>query len=229
MEIAPGVYSLTDNKGFEVHAFLIVEPSGLTLIDTLFNYNPVVIASQIFAIGRTLSDLNAIILTHAHRSHLGGLAALKRLSGATVYAHEWEADIISGERHAQCVSWTPQDPLVTYHYQIGNNLNLSVHPPCRVDSYLRGGEQLGSLEIIHTPGHSPGHLAFYHRGYRILFTGDAVVTSPKFMGGWPAFTLNRRQHLNSLKRLAEFESNILAVGHGEPVLDRGQERLKSLL
>lgn len=45
-------------------------------------------------------SLKHILLTHAHRSHLGRLAELKRMSGATVYAHEWEADIIAGERKA---------------------------------------------------------------------------------------------------------------------------------
>ena len=45
-------------------------------------------------------SLKHILLTHAHRSHLGGLSELKRMSGATVYAHEWEADIIAGERKA---------------------------------------------------------------------------------------------------------------------------------
>lgn len=232
MEISPGIYSLTQDKGFDVHAFLIDDSDdagGLTLIDTLFDYNPVIIATQIRALGRPLSDLTTIILTHAHRSHLGGLAALKRLTGATVYAHEWEADIIAGERRAQSVSWLPQDPLVTWHYQIGNNLGLSSHPPCKVDRYLRGGEQLGSLEIIHTPGHSPGHLAFYHRGHRVLFTGDAVVTSPKFMGGWPAFTLNARQQAESLRRLATYDAITLAVGHGEPIRTGGQRCLESLL
>lgn len=229
MEIAPGIYSLTQDKGFEVHAFLIDEDDSLTLIDTLFDYDPVIIATRIRKLGRPLSDLKAIILTHAHRSHLGGLAALKRLTGATVYAHEWEADIIAGERRAQCVSWLPQDPLVTYHFQLGNNLGLSSHPPCKVDRYLRDGEEIGSLEVIHTPGHSPGHLAFYHRRHRVLITGDAVVTSPKFMAGWPAFTLNARQHAQSLKRLAEYDAACLAVGHGEPILTDGQRRLRSLL
>ncbi|NJN81848.1 MAG: MBL fold metallo-hydrolase [Caldilineaceae bacterium] len=116
MEIAPGVYSLGVNKGFEVHAFLIEEDDGFTLIDTLFDADGSLIANQIRALGKSLGDLKRIILTHAHRSHLGGLATLKRLSAATVYAHEWEADIIAGERKAQAVSWLPQDPLVTYHF-----------------------------------------------------------------------------------------------------------------
>ena len=48
---------------------------------------------------------------HGHRSHLGGLAALARASGATVHAHEWEADIVGGERHAQPVTILPRQKL----------------------------------------------------------------------------------------------------------------------
>ena len=229
MEIAPGVYSLSQSKGFDVHAFLLDDGDGLTLIDTLFDADARVILDQISALGQTVTDLKRIGLTHGHRSHLGGLAELKRQSGAPVYSHEWEADIIAGERKAQCVSWRPQDPLVTYHFQVGNNLNLSKHPPCEVDHFLRGGEQFGPVEVLHTPGHSPGHLAFYWPERRVLFTGDAVVTSPKFIAGWPGFTLNARQQAESLRRLAEYEADILAVGHGEPVMADGTARLRGLL
>ncbi|NJN81847.1 MAG: MBL fold metallo-hydrolase [Caldilineaceae bacterium] len=112
---------------------------------------------------------------------------------------------------------------------MGNNLSLTSHLPCRVDKFLHGGERLGSLEVIHAPGHSPGHLAFYLPESRVLFTGDAVVTSPKFMGGWPGFALNARQQAETLRKLADYDAKILAVGHGEPILRNGQERLRTLL
>src|SRR5262245_22912221 len=129
MQLAPGVYSLGVNKGFDSHAFLIDDGSELTLIDTLFDADARVILDQISAIGRKVTDLKHVVLTHAHRSHLGGAATLKKLAGATIYSHLWEADIMAGERAAQQVSWLPREPLITYHFQIGNNLSLSKHPP----------------------------------------------------------------------------------------------------
>lgn len=229
MELVPGVYSLGVPKGFASHAFLIDDGGELTLIDTLFDADARVILDQIQAIGRSPADLKHIVLTHAHRSHLGGLATLKRVSGATVYSHAWEADIIAGERPAQQVSWWPQDPLVTYHFQIGNNLNVSKHPPCPVDAYVVDGDTIGPLSVVHTPGHTPGHLAFWMAEPRILFCGDAVVTSPKFMAGWPGFTLNKRQHDASLQKMAGYDAAILAFGHGEPITAGGAERLRELL
>lgn len=228
MELAPGVYSLGVHKGFATQAFLVTDDDGFTLIDTLFDADGLVIANQIRALGGTLADLKRIVVTHAHRSHLGGLAALKRLSGATVYSHPWEADIIAGERAAQQVSWWPQDPIVTYHFQVANNLNISRHRPCCVDKYVVGGENLGRVEVVHAPGHTPGHLAFWLPGPRILFVGDAMVTSPKLMGGWPGFVINRRQHAESLRKLAAYPAEILATGHGEPIMHGGAAVLQSL-
>lgn len=229
MELSPGVYSLGVDKGFASHAFLIDDGTSLTLIDTLFDADARVILDQIRAIGRRVSDLKHIVLTHAHRSHLGGLAALKRMSGATTYCHAWEADIIAGERASQQVSWIPQDPLITYHFQIGNNLNVSKHTPCKTDQFVVDGDTIGPLTVIHTPGHTPGHLAFWLPAPRILFCGDAVVTSPKFMAGWPAFVLNKRQHVESLHKMAGYDAAKLAFGHGEPITENGAARLRELL
>ena len=114
MEIAPGVHSLGQRRGGHVHAFLLDDGHGLTVIDTLFDTDGGRILSAINRLGHTPSDLKQIVLTHGHRSHLGGLAALKRHTGATVYAHGWEADIIAGERKAQPVTWRVVRPVRTW-------------------------------------------------------------------------------------------------------------------
>jgi glyoxylase-like metal-dependent hydrolase (beta-lactamase superfamily II) len=171
-------------------------------------------------------------LTHGHRSHLGGLAALKRLSGATVYAHQWEADIIAGERKAQPVPITPTRPylvyLPTYPLQLGAALGKGAHPPCPVDHFISDGDRVGPVEVLHAPGHSPGHLAFHWPERQALFAGDAVVTWPEFAAGWPAFTLNATQHRASLRRMSDLDAEIVAVGHGEPITVGGAARVHDL-
>ncbi len=229
MEVAPGIYSLWQRQGAYVHAFLLDDGAGLTLVDTLYDTDAGRILDQIAQIGKTPGDLKRIIMTHAHRSHLGGLARLKELSGAPVYAHEWEADLISGDRGAQQVSWLPHRPVRTYPLQIALNLGIGKHPPVQVDHFIHDGDRLGPLRVVYAPGHSPGHLAFWWPERRALITGDAVCTWPAFQLGWLGFTLNLKQHMASLHRLAEFDAEVLCVGHGQPLQSGGAAQIRAAL
>jgi glyoxylase-like metal-dependent hydrolase (beta-lactamase superfamily II) len=232
-QIAPGVYSMKQTKGGHVHAFLLEDGTDLTLIDTLFDTDARQVLDRIGSIGRAVEDLKHIVLTHGHRSHLGGLAVLKRLSGATVHSHEWEADIIAGERTAQPVTIIPMRPLHTYwrvyHLQFGAALGRGKHPPCPVDSTLKDGDTVGPVRVIHTPGHTPGHLAFWWPERRVLFAGDAIATYPVFEAGWPAFNLNPTRQRTSVRRMADLGAEVLAVGHGEPITAGAAQRVRSLV
>jgi len=233
MEIAAGVHSMDQSTGGHVHAFLLDDGKDLTLIDTLFDTDAGRILDRISALGRSVGDLKNIVLTHAHRSHLGGLAVLKDLSGATVYSHAWEADIIAGERVAQPISPIPMRPLRTYwrvyYLQFGAALGRGKHPPCPVDATLGDGDRIGPVEVIHAPGHTPGHLAFWWPERKVLIAGDAIATYPVFAPGWPVFTLNPTQHRASLERMAGLDPEVLAVGHGDPLTAGAAVRLRSLV
>jgi glyoxylase-like metal-dependent hydrolase (beta-lactamase superfamily II) len=227
-ELAPGVYSLGHGKGGHVHAFLIDDGDELTLVDTLFESDGRLVLEQIAALGRRVSDLKRIAITHGHRSHLGGLAALKRASGATVYAHEWEADIVAGDRRAQAVSLLPKQSLRLLPFQVGLWLGRPKHVPCPVDELLGEGDALGPLQVLHTPGHSPGHLAFFWPERRFLVAGDSVATWPELCAGWHAFNLNETQLGASLRRMAELDAQIVGVGHGDPLTRDAADRVHGL-
>ncbi|MBA2784430.1 MAG: MBL fold metallo-hydrolase, partial [Rubrobacteraceae bacterium] len=161
------------------------------------------------------------------------LATLKELSGATVYSHAWEADIVAGERTAQPVTPVPMRPLSTYwrvyYLQLGAALGRGKHPPCPVDTTLEDADTVDPVRVLHTPGHTPGHLAFWWPESRVLFAGDAIATYPVFGPGWPAFMLNPTQHRASLRRMAELDTAVLAVGHGDPLTAGAAERVRSLV
>ena len=227
-ELAPGVHVLGGKKGGRVRAFLVEANGELSLVDTLFEDDGRGVLEAIRALGRKPGDLKRIVLTHAHRSHLGGLAALKRATGATVLGHEREADIVSGDRPAQPVGLKPTAPLRTYPFQVGIFLNRPKHRPCPIDQSVGDGEAIGPLQVLHAPGHSPGHLAFFWPERRLLISGDAIATWPRLEAGWPAFTLNPEQHADSVRRLAGLEPGIVGVGHGDPITVDAAERLHSL-
>lgn len=236
MEIAPGVYDLTPPqrgylKGGYVHAFLLQHHDELILIDTLFDADAQVILDEIHRIGKTISDLKHIVLTHGHRAHLGGLAALKRLSGARIYSHAWEADIVSGDRPQQGVNLLPRaDSFVVWPILFFGTLAgpASAHKPCPVDELIDEGDQIGPLRVLFTPGHTPGHLAFYWQERGALFTGDAFVTWPLICPGWPNAMLNAKQTWESLKRLAQLDVEVVGVGHGAPLTKNGGAVLRAL-
>lgn len=227
MEIAPGLYAIRELRGIFVHAFLIDDGAELTLVDTLYTPDAKAILDQIKRSGKRATDLKRIVLTHAHRAHLGGLTALQAASGAEVYCHAWEADIVAGDRRYQCTSLRPMDPLVIWPFQVA--ARFGQHRPCPVDHLVQDGDQVGPLRVIHTPGHTPGHLAFYWPERQALFAGDALVTWPEFGPGWPGFMLNVKQNRASMQRMAALDAEILAVGHGDPITAGGAQRLRALV
>lgn len=226
MEIAPGVYSLVQFKGAYVHAFLVDTGDELMLIDTLFDTDARLILDLIKRIGRNVSDLRHLVVTHAHKSHLGGLKRLRDMTGAPVYAHEWEIGIIQGQRKATRVTFQPMRPYRTYPWQFGLAAGLDKHPYCQVDRTIADGECIGPLQVVHTPGHTPGHLAFYLAEHKVLFTGDAVVTWPEPEAGWRGFMLDPEQQKVSIRRIAGLDVDVLAVGHGDPIVSGGGKLLQ---
>ena len=230
MQLAPDIFALGDRTRGRVRAFLVRDGKDLTLVDTLAYEQPFLVLAAIRRIGRSISDLKRIWLTHAHGSHLRGLAELKALSRATVGSHEWEADIISGDRKAQRLALIPQRPLRAYvPFQLGLALGIDPFKPCDVDVDLRHGHEEGGLTVLHTPGHTPGHLAFWSEKHKVLLSGDAIVTWPEFAGGWDSFTLNRDHQHESLVLMAALAPDKVGVGHGDPLTVNAAQRVASLV
>ncbi len=227
MEIAPGIYSLQELKGIFVHAFLVDDGEGLTLIDTLHSSDAAAILKLLDELGRSPRDIRRILLTHAHRAHLGGLAVMKEASGAPVYCHAWEADIVAGDRKQQCMSFLPKSPYVLWPFQVGSLFGR--HRACQVDELLDDGDLVGGLQAVYTPGHTPGHLAFYWPEKKALFAGDSLVTWPEFGPGWPGFMLNQKQNWASLRSMTHLDIEVMGVGHGDPIRTGGGELLKALV
>ena len=220
-------------------AYLLDDGRGLTLIDTLADADARLVLELLVKLNRPVTDLKLILLTHAHRSHLMGLARLKRLSGATVCSHPWEAEIVEGKREARPVSLWPIRPLRVYPMRLGLLLGAG-HPPSPVDRHLKDGETVGPVRVIHTPGHTPGHLVFYWPEQRALFTGDNIATWPRFDAGWPSFQLDERQFRESLRymersarRMRKYYHyppvEVIGVAHGEPITRGATESLEKLV
>jgi glyoxylase-like metal-dependent hydrolase (beta-lactamase superfamily II) len=233
MQIVPGLYSLGDTSGGYVRGFLLDDGKELTLVDTLLDQAGTLVLNELKALGKKPQDVKRIILTHAHQSHLGGLKALKDATGARVYSHLWEADIIEGRKKIEVPKTTtliPQRPLQIYPLQVAFVLRLRMPPPSHVDENLKDGDHVGPLTVMHAPGHTPGSLAFYWPEKKALISGDIVSTWPELALGWPQITLDNKQNRESVGKLCDqVQAEVLCVGHGEPVVSGAAAFMRDLV
>jgi glyoxylase-like metal-dependent hydrolase (beta-lactamase superfamily II) len=203
-------------KGGYTRAYLFEDSvhDRLTLVDALFDAD----AQQIID----------YLWRHSHRSHIGGVATLKRLSNARVWCHASEAAIVEGTQSAVPIALRPLRPLALYPIRIMSYLPFKPHVPCEVDCHHVDGQEIGSLKVIHTPGHTPGNVALLWKG-RVLVVADAILTWPTFGPGWPGFNGDEALYRRSLWRLLSLQPEIVCVAHGEPICENAAEQLATLV
>jgi glyoxylase-like metal-dependent hydrolase (beta-lactamase superfamily II) len=235
-QIAPGVHQIGParaglGKGGYSRAYLFEDDNRrLTLVDTGWDGDARFILRYLESIGRSPEQIDNIALTHAHRSHLGGLATLKALSRAKVSSHAEEAPIIEGTKRAHPIRLWPPLPLSLILFRVISYLPIFEHERCKVDRQtLAEGDRVGPLTVLHTPGHTRGHLAFRYRATKVLIVGDAVATWPKFGPGWPGFNLDETEYRRSLLRLVDCAPDVIGPGHGDSITDGTAARLSTLV
>jgi glyoxylase-like metal-dependent hydrolase (beta-lactamase superfamily II) len=193
-----------------VNAFLVREDDGFTLVDTTVGRG----ANELIAAARGAGgEIRRIALTHGHGDHVGSLDALKQQLGDSVEVlmPQLDARIHDGE---QVVDGKPP----------GSWPKLATKPDVR----LAGGERIGSLEVVPTPGHTPGHVSFLDTRDRTVIVGDVftsiggLAVSNHFHLRFPLAamaTWDKAKDRDSAVTLRELEPALLVVGHGGPVHD----------
>ena len=194
---------------FPINCFLVREDDGLTLVDTNWTNT----ADAILAAAKQLgAPIRRIALTHVHGDHIGSLAPLR--------AALPEAEVLVGAREARLLARDfSLDPDEAQTKPRGD------YPVCdvRPTRTLQPGDMVGSLRVVASPGHTPGHISFYDIRDGALIAGDALFT---FTGVGVAGTFRLRfpfsamatwdkpTSLRSTRTLAELQPTRLAVGHG---------------
>ncbi len=196
-----------------VNAFLVQEDDGLTLIDTAIGGSAKAILAQAAGLD---APIVRILLTHAHGDHIGSLDALAaQLPDAEVMISARDAILLAGDKTLQ-----PGESGKLKGWYPGAKTK-----PTRT---IEGGETVGSLEVIATPGHTPGHLAFLDTRDRTLYCGDVfstlfgVYTTARANPLFPLPTMatwNRELELESAIELRTHEPSALAPGHGPVNID----------
>jgi glyoxylase-like metal-dependent hydrolase (beta-lactamase superfamily II) len=204
-----------------VNAYAIESDDGLVIVDCGVPKSADQIAAALRDMGRTLSEVGHILVTHHHPDHAGGLARLGALSGAQVYAHPVDARVITGDEPAPTPTWT-----TWYTRFLGQRMASRPRPPSyAVDHELTDQQVLplaGGIEVLHTPGHTLGHVSFLlQRDRRTLFVGDAAlnILGPRASTGRIAelVTVDQAAAAASFARLASLEFETALFGHGPPL------------
>ena len=205
---------------FPVNCYLVEEKNELTLIDAALPYSGRSIINAAKMIGKPITK---IVITHAHDDHVGALDALKgALPDVPVSISSRDALLFAGD-----VSLMENEANSPIRGGVPKRIKT------RPDSFLQDGERIGSLEVIASPGHTPGSISLLDMRNRTLIAGDAFQTRggtavagiirPTFP--FPAFgTWDKPTALGSAKKLMSLNPSLLAVGHGKMI-----EQPKSLI
>lgn len=249
MEIVYGIYQvklpLKDNPMGYVNTYLIQGTDGWVLLDTGWNDEESfeALSGQLKEIGLSFSDIRLIIVTHIHPDHFGQAGRVQQLSGASLAVHEVEkgyldskllwANLISQEIEA----WLRSNGVPAEYVITGMNSSIEMQhllPEANPDVALSDGETISTgifeLQVIWTPGHSPGHICLYEPANRLLFTGDHIL--PEIT---PNISIHTESHedplsdyIKSLKKLWNLDMEVGLPAH-EDIFTNLQKRISELL
>jgi glyoxylase-like metal-dependent hydrolase (beta-lactamase superfamily II) len=195
---------------FPMNCYLVIEDDGLTLVDSTTSSPGEDVATLAKQLGK---ELRRVALTHAHGDHAGGVAGVRsQFRGVEVSISERDAPILAGDKTLRATE--PQSEVKGYFVKVD----------WKPDRVLKPGDRVGSLEVVASPGHTPGHVALIDVRDRSLIAGDAFQTrggiavsgDMRLLFPFPAMaTWNKHSALASAIALRALNPSLLAVGHGD--------------
>jgi glyoxylase-like metal-dependent hydrolase (beta-lactamase superfamily II) len=226
-QIAPGVARV----GTEIVNWYLVEQDGrLTAVDAGLPAYAQTLESDLATLGRSLDEVEAVVLTHSDSDHFG-MAAAMRAAGARVMVHRDDEPRLrkpgpkTGDGapiHLLPLVWRP-----AFWRFMGHMARAGGAKPAPIDDpeTFADGDVLdvpGNPRVVHTPGHTEGHCALLFEHHGALFVGDELCTwnplsgrrGPQLMP--KPFDVSLAQCVESLTRLEPLEARLILPGHGDP-------------
>jgi glyoxylase-like metal-dependent hydrolase (beta-lactamase superfamily II) len=223
MQIAPSISALRHPfrvpiaPGIALDRFVysyLVYGETITLIDTGVAGCEVQIFDSIRSIGRDPSEIALIILTHSHPDHIGAARAIRRATRCSIAAHHAERAWIEN------VEFQNQErPVPGFATLVGGSVQID-HELSDGDSIEPDETRAGEMQVIHTPGHSPGSISLFMHSNGALFSGDAIPVT----GDLPVYddALVSVQSIQRLRRRAGIR--VLLSAWDEPRKDEDAYR-----
>jgi len=224
-EIGAGVVRLGTDK---VNWYLVADDDGVTILDCAMpSYYPQLDAG-LASLGRSRSDVRAVVLTHGHADHIGFAERARSELGVPVYVHRDDENLTTtgkafGKTERPVVAYLGRP----YPYAFLTHLATSGgrSKPVQTVSTFDGDATLdvpGRPRAIHTPGHTTGHTVFLLESRGVLLLGDLLCTLNPLTGARGpqllprALNLSTATMLDSLSTIEGLPAQTLLFGHGDP-------------
>ena len=214
--LAPGVWRIPTSVGDLVNSFAFRgEDGAVTLVDAGMRWGPRRILASLRTIGAAPSDVRRVVVTHAHIDHAGGLRRLVAETGADVAAHEREAPYLRNGRSPR--------------FGRGRTQKL---PPVTVAEQFLDGTVLpvaGGLRVVHTPGHTPGHVSLLHEPTGVLITGDALFNIRGVRCSPASLCTDPEVNRKSVDMLGDLDFAVVAFTHGPEIRTHARDAVRAFL
>jgi glyoxylase-like metal-dependent hydrolase (beta-lactamase superfamily II) len=234
-QITSKVYSIEgithpDPRG-KVFPYLFVEDrDNLTLIDPSFLSQLPILEKYLLNVGYDIKNVRHIILTHVHVDHSQAANEIKKRSGAKIYSHWIESRYLSHDPPYQGPP-TTQDTVDKLE-KLGVSMKALIKEygsfevePTRVDEQVSDGDMIGSLKVIHTPGHTPGHISLYYEKDKLLLGADSIYKHVFGAEGMyisaPQVSIDPVTAIISAQRLSKVNFDKLLMAHQDSPLLEG--------
>ncbi len=248
MRIVPGVHQLKipipDNPLGYLNSYLVQGDKGCLLIDTGWNTDEAFrrLEEQLRSLGLYFRDISLIVITHVHPDHYGLAGRIKQISPTRFAFHLWEKALIEsryiqvdelGAKIGQFLRSHGIPEEIAAPLQRASLPALDFVTVAWPDEVLYGGETLTfgefQLEVLWTPGHSPGHVCLYEPAKKLFFAGDHVLPSitPNVSYHLQSGSNPLGDYLNSLQQIKRLPVDLVLPAH-EDVFDNMESRIEEI-
>lgn len=186
--------------------------------------------------GVPFERLDSIIVTHQDIDHVGGIKPIiKELPQVKILAHDQDKPYIQGEKKWIRLNTNFMNRINNLPLEEKDKiLNLFENSNVKVNNTLKDGQELeccGGIKVIHTPGHTPGHICLYHKPSRTMIIGDTmnVVDGQLIIPNLESMNeKDRKMAINSIKKFEDYNIKNIITYHGGIFNNNPNKRIKEL-